>query len=157
MWWAHECASYRKRKRPSHLQVAHSEYYSVLSARMTQVFKAQCQLLVQPTSTLQIHLTLLVRYVYWFHIITGFRLDIGFIGYLHTRLGTTCNYSAIANLHNSQITIAAAKPFPACCLHQPFSGSRFQQWTFFSFKRSSLLWTRLPPNWLFSLQTPVQN
>jgi hypothetical protein len=31
----------------------------------------------------------------------GFGLDIGFIDHLYTRLGTTCNYSAAANLHNS--------------------------------------------------------
>jgi hypothetical protein len=37
----------------------------------------------------------------------------GFIDRLHTRLGTTGNYSATANLHNSQITTAPAKPFPA--------------------------------------------
>jgi hypothetical protein len=33
----------------------------------------------------------------------------------YTRLGTTSNYSATANLHNSQITTAPAKPFPSCC------------------------------------------
>jgi hypothetical protein len=32
-----------------------------------------------------------------------------FIDHLYTRLGTTSNYSAIANLHNSQITRAHAK------------------------------------------------
>jgi hypothetical protein len=35
----------------------------------------------------------------------------GFIDYLHTRLGTTSNYSVTANLHNSQITTAPAKLF----------------------------------------------
>jgi hypothetical protein len=34
---------------------------------------------------------------------------------------TTINYSAIANLHNSQITTAPAKPFPACCLFTSLS------------------------------------
>jgi hypothetical protein len=38
----------------------------------------------------------------------------GFIDHLYTRLGTSSNYSAKANLHNSQITTAAAKHFPAC-------------------------------------------
>jgi hypothetical protein len=33
---------------------------------------------------------------------------------LYTRLKTTSNYSAIANLHNLQITTAPTKPFPAC-------------------------------------------
>jgi hypothetical protein len=32
----------------------------------------------------------------------------------YTPLGTTSNYSASANLHNSQITAAPAKPFAAC-------------------------------------------
>jgi hypothetical protein len=35
---------------------------------------------------------------------------------LLTQLGTTNNYSAPANLHSSQFTIAPAKPFPACCI-----------------------------------------
>jgi hypothetical protein len=30
--------------------------------------------------------------------------------------GTTNNYSAIANLHNSQITTSPTDPFPACCV-----------------------------------------
>jgi hypothetical protein len=38
----------------------------------------------------------------------------GFIEHLHTWLRTTSNCSATANLHNSQITTAPAKPFPAC-------------------------------------------
>jgi hypothetical protein len=42
-----------------------------------------------------------------------FGLDILFIDHLHTHLGTTSSYSAIANHHNSQITTAPAKPFPA--------------------------------------------
>jgi hypothetical protein len=46
----------------------------------------------------------------------GFRLDVGFIDHLCTHFGTTSNYSAIANLHTSQITIAHAKSFPACCV-----------------------------------------
>jgi hypothetical protein len=37
----------------------------------------------------------------------------GFIGHLYTPLGTTSNYSAIADLHILQITTALAKPFPA--------------------------------------------
>jgi hypothetical protein len=39
----------------------------------------------------------------------------GFIDHLHTPLGTTSNYSAIANLHTLQITTPDATPFPACC------------------------------------------
>jgi hypothetical protein len=35
-------------------------------------------------------------------------MDIGFIGHL-----STSNYSTTANLHNTQITTAPAKPFPA--------------------------------------------
>jgi hypothetical protein len=45
--------------------------------------------------------------------INGFGLVNWFIDNLYTRLGTTSNYSAIANLHNSEI--ATAKPF-----FQPF-------------------------------------
>jgi hypothetical protein len=58
-------------------------------------------------------------HIVWWRGVTidgGFGLDIGFIDHLYTRLGTTSNYSATANLHNSQITSAPAKPFPACCV-----------------------------------------
>jgi hypothetical protein len=44
----------------------------------------------------------------------GCGLENGFIDHLYTRLGTARNYSAIANLYNSQIATAHAKPFPAC-------------------------------------------
>jgi hypothetical protein len=46
----------------------------------------------------------------------GFGLDIQSIDRLYTQLGTTSNYSATANLHNSQITTAPVKPFPAYCV-----------------------------------------
>jgi hypothetical protein len=42
-----------------------------------------------------------------------FGLVNGFIDHLYTQLRTTYNYSAIADLHNSQITTALAKPLPA--------------------------------------------
>jgi hypothetical protein len=41
---------------------------------------------------------------------------IGWIDLLTTRPGITSNYSATANLHNSQVTTAPTKPFPACCV-----------------------------------------
>jgi hypothetical protein len=41
-------------------------------------------------------------------------LDIGFTEHFTTRLGTTSNYSAIANLHTSQITTPHNTSFPAC-------------------------------------------
>jgi hypothetical protein len=40
-----------------------------------------------------------------------FGLDIGFIDHLYTQLGTTGNYSAIADLRNLQLTTARAKFF----------------------------------------------
>jgi hypothetical protein len=46
----------------------------------------------------------------------GFGLDIVFIDHLYTQPRTTINYSAIANLHNSQISTAPTKSFPACCV-----------------------------------------
>jgi hypothetical protein len=42
----------------------------------------------------------------------GFGLVNGFFDHLQTQLGITSNYSAIANLQNSQITTAPAKLFP---------------------------------------------
>jgi hypothetical protein len=50
----------------------------------------------------------------------GYGLVNGFNDHLYTQLGTTSNYSVIANLQTSQITTASAMTFPVCCLHQPF-------------------------------------
>jgi hypothetical protein len=67
----------------------------------------------------------------------GVLIGDGFIDRLFTRLGTTSNYSATANLHNSQTITAPAKPFSSLlCLHQPFPGNGFHQWRFFSCTRS---------------------
>jgi hypothetical protein len=41
----------------------------------------------------------------------------------YTQLGTTINYSAIANLHTLQIITAPAKPFFSLLYHQPFPGN----------------------------------
>jgi hypothetical protein len=46
----------------------------------------------------------------------GFGLCIEFIDHLYTQLGTSSNYSAIANLYTLKITTAHAKSFPACCV-----------------------------------------
>jgi hypothetical protein len=56
----------------------------------------------------------------------SFGLDIGFIDHLYTQVVTKSNYSAIANLHTLQITIAPANFFSSLlCLHQPFPGNGF--------------------------------
>jgi hypothetical protein len=44
----------------------------------------------------------------------GFGLDIGLIDHLRTQLGTTSNYSAVANVRTLQITTAHAKYYPTC-------------------------------------------
>jgi hypothetical protein len=44
----------------------------------------------------------------------GFGLVNGFIDHVYRRLVSTSRYSTTANLYNSQITTAPAKPFPAC-------------------------------------------
>jgi hypothetical protein len=50
----------------------------------------------------------------------------GFIDHVYTSLGTTNNYSDIANLHTLQITTAPTKPFSSLLwLHQLFSGNSF--------------------------------
>jgi hypothetical protein len=43
----------------------------------------------------------------------------------YTQLGTTSNYSATDNLHNSHITTAPAKPFSSLLCFQPFFGNGF--------------------------------
>jgi hypothetical protein len=48
---------------------------------------------------------------------TGFGLVNRFIDRLYTRLISTSNYSATADIHNSQITTALAKLFPACYVY----------------------------------------
>jgi hypothetical protein len=45
----------------------------------------------------------------------GFGLEIGFIGHFSTRLVTTLNYRAIADLHTLKITTAHAF-FSVCCV-----------------------------------------
>jgi hypothetical protein len=56
----------------------------------------------------------------------GFGLVNGFIHHLYAQLGTTSHYSATADLHNSQITMAPAKPFLSLlCIRQPFPGNGF--------------------------------
>jgi hypothetical protein len=55
---------------------------------------------------------------------TGFRLVNEFIDHLYTRPRTRSDYSATANLHNSQIITAPSKLFSSLlCLHQPFPGN----------------------------------
>jgi hypothetical protein len=44
----------------------------------------------------------------------GFGLVNRFVDHFYTQPGTTSNYSATTNLHNSQITTAPSQPFPAC-------------------------------------------
>jgi hypothetical protein len=54
----------------------------------------------------------------------GCGLMYGFIDHLYTPLGTTRNYSAIADFHTLQIITATIKPFSSLlCLHQPFPGN----------------------------------
>jgi hypothetical protein len=54
----------------------------------------------------------------------GYGLVNWFTDHLYTPLRTTSNNRVTTNLHNSQITIAPAKPFPACCAFT----SCFWQW-----------------------------
>jgi hypothetical protein len=66
----------------------------------------------------------LPRSILW--LLAGFGLVSGIVDYLHTQLEATGNYSVTANVHNSLITTAPAKPFSSpLFLHQPFPGSGF--------------------------------
>jgi hypothetical protein len=97
-------------------------------------------------------------HVYEYDPWRGFRLAFGFIDHLYTRLGTTSNYSTTANLHNSQITTAPAKPFPAFCVFSNHylvtayncGGSSASALKFF-------LNGDFPSKCPFSSQPPVQN
>jgi hypothetical protein len=55
-----------------------------------------------------IHSNNILTYMEW-NTKRGFGLVNEFIGYLYTRLVSTSNYSATANLHNLQIARAHAK------------------------------------------------
>jgi hypothetical protein len=66
---------------------------------------------------------------------------------LYTPLGTISNYSATANLHNSQITTALAKHFPACYVLTRRSLATASNREDFSASRSQVLFS----------QPPVQN
>jgi hypothetical protein len=56
----------------------------------------------------------------YFHVYvwlqTGYGLVTGFIDHMCTSLGTTGNYSAVANPQTLQIARMPAKPFQACCV-----------------------------------------
>jgi hypothetical protein len=60
------------------------------------------------------------RYCYVFECV-GLQMEygftIGFSNHLYTPLGSTSNYSAIVNLHTSQITTTHAKSLAACVLN----------------------------------------
>jgi hypothetical protein len=75
---------------------------------------------------------------------------------LYAPLGTTSNYSAIANLHTLQITTAPDKPFSSLMSRQQqFRGNGFEQWRFFSFPRSGTLVTAAGAE-LLSMSTQLQ-
>jgi hypothetical protein len=96
--------------------------------------------------------------MWWNDYRQGFGLVIRFIDHLYTRLGTTSNYSASANLHSSQITTAPASSFPACCVSTSRSlVTASNSWDFFSFRSQVPSEWHLPSNCPFSSQTPVQN
>jgi hypothetical protein len=71
----------------------------------------------------------------------------GFTDHIYIELRTTSNYSAIVNLHNSQITTALAKPLPACCVFTSRSLAMTSNSRYSSASRAQVL----------SSQPPVQN
>jgi hypothetical protein len=83
--------------------------------------------------------------------------ETGFIDHFTTRIGTARNYSAISNLHTSQITTVHDKSFLACCVFT----SRYLVMASNSGDSSTSRaqvnseW-RLPSYYLFSSHTPLQ-
>jgi hypothetical protein len=80
-------------------------------------------------------------------LLTGFGLNTGFIDHLYKQLGTTRNYSAIADLQNSKSTKAPATSFPACCAFISRSLATASNSGDFSASHAQVLF----------LQNPVQN
>jgi hypothetical protein len=81
----------------------------------------------------------------------------------YTRLVTTSNYNGTANLHNSQMTTAHAKPFWVCCVFTSHSLATVSNSgdPSFSFTRSDPLFTasrtELTNNWPFPLLIPSRH
>jgi hypothetical protein len=87
----------------------------------------------------------------------GFELDIGFNDHFYSRLGTTSNYSAIVNIHNSQINTSAMS-FPACCFFTSRSLETASNSGDSSISRAQVLSERmLPCICPFSSQTQIHN
>jgi hypothetical protein len=63
---------------------------------------------------------------------------------LLAQLGNTYNYSAIADLHTFQITIASAKPFPSCCVFNNRCLATASNSGDSSAPRAQVLWSQLP-------------
>jgi hypothetical protein len=101
-------------------------------------------------------LYILSRVWEWLQMRCG--LDIGFINNLYTQLGIRSNYSATADLHNSQIGTAPAKSFPAYCVFTSHTLATASNSGDSSVSHAQVLseW-QLPSNCHFSSQTPVQN
>jgi hypothetical protein len=77
----------------------------------------------------------------------------GFIDHLYTRLVITSNYSATANLHNSQIITARDKPIPACSVFTSLSLATASNSGHSSASRAQVLFSHPPVqfstnNWL---------
>jgi hypothetical protein len=72
--------------------------------------------------------------------------------YTHdSRLGTTSNYSAIAHLHNSHITTAPAKPFPACSAFTSRSlATLYISWDYSASRAQVLFSQTSAQNWLLT-------
>jgi hypothetical protein len=81
----------------------------------------------------------------------GFALDFGFIDHLYTQLGTTSNYSALANIHHSQITTAHAKYFPA---RSVFTSSCLVTASNNGYSSASALWSYLNGDYLPAASFP---
>jgi hypothetical protein len=81
----------------------------------------------------------------------GFGLHIAFIDHLHDA-ELQAYYSAVANLHNSQITTASSMSFPVCCVFTSRSLGTASNSEDSSASRPQVPFERrLPSNCLFSL------
>jgi hypothetical protein len=79
----------------------------------------------------------------------------GFTIHVYTRLGSKSNYSATANLHESQIITASSKPFPPCyALTNSSQETASNKWKF-SFMLSGSIFTT--SNAELPLLTKLQN
>jgi hypothetical protein len=101
---------------------------------------------------------LIYCHILWSGYRWSFGFDIGCIDHLSIRFGSTSNYSAVANHHNSQITRPHSVSFAACVSSAAVPWQRLLTVEILQLHALQVLSERLQPsNCLVPSHIPVQN